>query len=258
MLGFVLIVAFCLHERRGGATVLPSATFAPRSTLKWIYLTIAILAIASTVETFAPLFGQRLGGLAPLAAGFLGAALAAGWTLAEIPSASASRPATTRLLVVMAPAVIALGLATTALLQRADAGGIFLLLWASALLTVGAGIGIAWPHLAAGAMHSVTDPTDGDKASAAINIVQLVANAFGAALAGVLVNATETPVSSAHLLYGGFAVLALLIGGTSAILSQRSKAAPTRHAETAAAPSFTPEVRSSVRRSRRESLLPRH
>lgn len=223
-LGIALLVVFYLHERRGGATVLPAATFAPGSTLRWIYLTIAILAIASTAETFVPLFGQRLGGLAPLAAGFLGAALAAGWTLGEIPSASASRPTTTRLIVLASPLVIAAGLAATALLQTESASGIRVLLWAVTLLVLGAGIGIAWPHLASGAMHSVTDPTEGDKASAAINIVQLVANAFGAALAGVLVNAADTDLGSAHLLYGGFAILVLVIGSVSAALSQRKVA----------------------------------
>lgn len=220
--GAALLVVFYLHERRGGATVLPAATFAPGSTLKWIYLTIAVLAVASTAETFVPLFGQQLGGLAPLAAGFLGAALAAGWTLGEIPSASATRAFTTRLIIVVSPIVIAAGLAATALLQTESPSGPRILLWAMTLLVVGAGIGIAWPHLASGAMHSVTDPVEGDKAAAAINIVQLVANAFGAALAGVLVNAPNDDLSSAHLLYGGFAVLVLMIGGASAILSQRT------------------------------------
>ncbi|NLU82686.1 MFS transporter [Rhodococcus sp. HNM0569] len=221
--GLTLLVLFYLHERRSDASVLPAVTFTPGSPLRWIYLTIAVLAIASTTETFVPLFGQRLGGLAPLAAGFLGAAIAAGWTLGELPSASASRPRTTRLIVLASPIVIAAGLAGTALLQADSATGTRVLLWALTLAVAGAGIGIAWPHLASGAMHSVSDPNEGDKASAAINIVQLVANALGAALTGVLVNAADTPLAQAHYLYGGFAVLTLLVGGTAATLSQRRR-----------------------------------
>lgn len=46
-----------------------------------------MLSIASQIEAFIPLFGQRLAGLAPLVAGFAGAATALGWTLGEVPSA---------------------------------------------------------------------------------------------------------------------------------------------------------------------------
>lgn len=219
--GLLLIAGFVAYERRAEVRVLPAETFRGGSRLRWIYAAIALVSMTAMVEGFIPLFGQRLAGLAPLAAGFLGAALALGWTLGEIPSAGAERPAATRRIIIAGPLVIGLGLAAAALSMRADPSGWLIAAWVVAFLVTGAGTGIAWPHLATSAMASVSDPVEGDKASAAINTVQLVANAFGAALTGVAVNLGEPdPLRSAHFLFGGFLVVAAL-GVVAAVLSTR-------------------------------------
>ncbi|KAA0923162.1 MULTISPECIES: MFS transporter [unclassified Rhodococcus (in: high G+C Gram-positive bacteria)] len=219
--GVLLLVAFVAADRRAPHGVLPPSTFSA-SSLKWVYLTIVVLAVASTVETFIPLFGQRLAGLAPLAAGFLGAALALGWTLGEIPSASATAPHVVRRIVIGGPILVAAGLCTMAALLTDRAGAGAIAVWVVGLIVAGVGIGIAWPHLAVGAMTSVAEPGEGARASAAINTVQLIANAFGAALAGVLVNLGEpSTLRSAQLLLFTFAALAL-IGVTAAARSQRT------------------------------------
>lgn len=219
--GVLLLVAFVAADRRAPHGVLPPSTFSA-SSLKWVYLTIVVLAVASTVETFIPLFGQRLAGLAPLAAGFLGAALALGWTLGEIPSASATAPHIVRRIVIGGPILVAAGLCTMAALLTDRAGAGAIAVWVLGLIIAGVGIGIAWPHLAVGAMTSVAEPGEGARASAAINTVQLIANAVGAALAGVLVNLGEpSTLRSAQLLLLTFAALAL-IGVTAAARSQRT------------------------------------
>ena len=51
----------------------------------------------------------------------------------------------------------------------------------------GTGVGVAWPHLSAWIMGAVDDPVEAG-AAAAINTVQLISGAFGAGLAGVVVN----------------------------------------------------------------------
>jgi MFS family permease len=226
LLGLALIAAFIGYERRATVRVLPAATFRGRSRLRWVYATIALLAMSSMVEAFIPLFGQRLAGLAPLAAGFLGAALALGWTAGELPSASAHRAVTIRRTIIAGPVVVGVGLLLAALAQAVDPSGWLLALWVLAFLITGSGTGIAWPHLSTVAMSSVSGPLEGHKASAAINTVQLVANAFGAALTGLAVNLGEPdPVRAAHYLFGSFAVLGLL-GLVTAVLSQRRPAAP--------------------------------
>lgn len=77
------------------------------------------------------------------------------------------------------------------------------------MLITGVGIGMAWPHLAVRAMDSVDDPAESSAAAAAINIVQLISAAFGAGLAGVVVNtARGGDAAEARWLYSVFAVLA--------------------------------------------------
>lgn len=210
-----LVVWFVAADRHSPHGVLPPSTFT-RSPLKWVYLTIAVLAMASTVETFVPLFGQQLAGLAPVLAGFLGAALALGWTVGEIPSASAAAPQVVRRIVRSGPILVAAGLAIMAVVLAEQAGRGRVALWAAGLIIAGAGIGIAWPHLAVGAMSAVAEPAEGARASAAINTVQLIANAVGTALAGVLVNlGGQSEMRSAQLLLFSFAALALVGGWTA-------------------------------------------
>lgn len=208
--GVVLVAAFVVVDRRSLATVLPSSVFGS-GPLKWIYLTLAVLMMAVMVDTYVPLFGQRLGNLTPVAAGFLGATLAIGWTVSEIVSASLSNPRVIDRVVLVAPLLMASGLAFGAVTQRADASPGRIAVWAGALLIAGTGIGMAWPHLSVRAMDSVDDPSESGAAAAAINTVQLISAAFGAGLAGVVVNsATGGELMEARWLYAVFTVLAAL------------------------------------------------
>jgi MFS family permease len=210
----VLVGLFVIVDWRTHAAVLPPSVFGP-GPLKWIYLTMALLMAVAMVDTYVPLFGQRLAHLSPVAAGFLAAALALGWTVSEIVSASLENTRTIGRVIVAAPVVSAAGLAVGALTQRGDASAGIVALWAAALLVAGIGIGMAWPHLSVRAMDSVDDPAEGGAAAAAINTVQVVAAAFGAGLAGVVVNtARGGDVVAASLLFTVFAVLS--VGGVAA------------------------------------------
>jgi MFS family permease len=209
-LGAALVAVFVYVDRRLPAAVLPPSTFGS-GPLKWIYLTLGVLMAATMVDMYVPLFGQRLAHLTPLAAGFLGAGLAIGWTIGEISSASLSSSRMIVRTVAVAPLVMATGLAMGALTQFEEAPVGLVAVWAVALLITGTGVGIAWPHLSAWAMTCVDDPAEGPAAAAAINTVQLMCGAFGAGLAGVAVNLTDTgDATPARWLFAGFAVLAAL------------------------------------------------
>jgi MFS family permease len=205
--GTVLVGMFAIVDWRMRAAVLPPSVFGP-GPLKWIYLTMAILMIAAMVTTYVPLFGQRLAHETPVAAGFLGAALSVGWAVAEIVSASLENPRRIGRVIAAAPVVVASGLALAAVIQRDDASTGIVALWALALLVAGIGIGMAWPHLSVRAMDSVNDPAEGGAAAAAINTVQLISGAFGAGLAGVVVNMAEGgDVMQARWLFAVFTAL---------------------------------------------------
>jgi MFS family permease len=206
--GATLVGLFVIVDWRMRAAVLPASVFG-RGPLKWIYLTMAVLIAAGMVTTYVPLFGQKLARLTPVEAGFLGAALAVGWTVSEIVSASVEKPQAITRVIAAAPVVLASGLALGALTQRDNASAGIVALWALALLVAGIGIGMAWPHLSVRAMDSVNTPAEGGVAAAAINTVQLISAAFGAGLAGVVVNmARGGDLVAARWLFAVFTVLA--------------------------------------------------
>jgi MFS family permease len=208
--GAVLVAVCLVVDRRVSASVLPPTAFRP-GPLKWIYLTLGVLMAATMVDLYVPLFGQRLAGLVPVAAGFLGVSLAVGWTVSEITSASVTATRIVRRIVAVAPLVMAVGLTLAAVTQVDDAPIGVVALWVAALVITGSGIGMAWPHLSAWAMGGVDDPAEGGRAAAAINTVQLIFGAFGAGLAGIVVNANgRGDASASRWAFAVFAGLALL------------------------------------------------
>jgi MFS family permease len=220
-LGAVLVALFLYVDRRLPAGVLPPTAFRP-GPLKWIYVSLGVLMAATMADMYVPLFGQRLAQLTPVAAGFLGAGLAIGWTVSEISSASLRGNRAITRTVAVAPLVMATGLALTAMTQFNQASFGLVAVWAVALFITGAGVGMAWPHLSAWAMSRVDDPAEGPTAAAAINTVQLISGAFGAGLAGVVVNLTDTgDATPARWLFATFAALAAF----GAVASLRARTA---------------------------------
>lgn len=216
--GGTLVVVFLIVDRRASVAVLPASAFRP-GPLKWMYLTLGLLMAATMVDMYVPLFGQRLAHLVPVAAGFLGVALSVGWTFGEIASASLQKASTTVRVVTGAPLVMAVGLGLAAATQFDDAPAALVAAWVVALMVTGAGIGMAWPHLSAWVMGGVSDPGEGGAAAAAINTVQLICGAFGAGLAGVVVNLTDRgDATAARWLFGSFAILAVV----GVVLSSRA------------------------------------
>lgn len=207
--GVAFIAAFLAWERRSPRRVLPRSTYRRASSLKWIYLTIAVLASGTVSEAFTPLFGQRLAGLAPFAAGFLGTMMSVGWSVTMIFSSDISRPRAKTVAMLTGPLILAAGLLLTAALWREDAGRAVAILWAVTLAAAGAGIGLAFPHLMVAAMQSTDDAQEGAKAAAGLNTVELIAMAVGSAVAGVLVNlGAPSTLAAAQLLFLGLGVIA--------------------------------------------------
>jgi hypothetical protein len=209
VLGALLVGAFLIVDRRMPTAVLPASVygFGP---LKWVYLTLGLLVAATKVDLYVPLFGQRLAHLGPIVAGLLGAALSLGWTVSGLGSGSLNRARTIVGVVMAAPLVMALGLALAGATHVQGARVGVVILCAVGLMAVGVGIGAAWPHLSAWAMSDVDDPTEGGAAATAINSVQLIFGAFGAGLAGVVVNLADGGgVAAARWAFAVFALLAL-------------------------------------------------
>jgi MFS family permease len=209
ILGAALVGVFLIVDRRMDTAVLPASVYG-LGPLKWVYLTLGLLVAATKVDLYVPLFGQRLAHLGPIVAGLLGAALSLGWTISGLGSGSLNRSRAIVGVVMAAPLVMALGLALAGVTHVQGARVGVVILCAVGLMAVGVGIGAAWPHLSAWAMSDVDDPTEGGTAATAINSVQLIFGAFGAGLAGVVVNLADGGgVAAARWAFAVFALLAL-------------------------------------------------
>lgn len=211
-----LAIGFVATRIDGGATVrvLPRGAYAVSAPLGAIYASVALLLIGSTTEIFVPYFLQLLHGHSPLAAGYLTAAMAGGWSAGSLLSSGRSGAGADRMLR-MGPVACTLGLLALAWLLPSpgavDAGAQTVLI-AIALAAVGLGVGIGWPHLITRVM-SLAPKGEQGLASASITTVQLYGMAVGAAVAGLVANAAGLSVpggvdgakSAAVWLFAGFA-----------------------------------------------------
>jgi MFS family permease len=215
ILSALLVGVFLVVDRRMDTAVLPASVygFGP---LKWVYLTLGLLVAATKVDLYVPLFGQRLAHLGPIVAGLLGAALSLGWMISGLVSGSLNKTRSILIVVIASPLVVGGGLALAGFTHVQGAKVGVIVVCAVALLAVGVGVGAASPHLSAWAMSDVDDPAEGGAAATAINSVQLIFGAFGAGLAGVVVNLVDDGgVSAAHWAFAVFAVLALTACATA-------------------------------------------
>lgn len=186
--GVVLLLVFVATDRAAHEGVLPSITYRAGA-LKWIYIALALTTTVTASEAFTPLFGQRLFALEPFAAGFLGAAVSAGWSAAALWSGKVADPRAQQRMALAGPALTAAMMLTLVLLQWVPATPWTLICWIVALTVAGAGVGLSNPHLSVWVMSSVSDDADGAKAASAIPVASLIGQAIVAALGGTVVNA---------------------------------------------------------------------
>ncbi|HEX8614077.1 MAG TPA: MFS transporter [Telluria sp.] len=188
--GIALGVAAMMVERRSPVRLLPSGTCAFASPLGAVYASVALLLVGTTTEIYVPYFLQTLHGYTPLAAGYLTAAMAAGWSLSSMLSSSRQGAGAVVMLragpVLGAASLLALALLVPA--AGALSPGMLMLLYGVALAGAGAGVGLGWPHLLTRVL-TLAPAGEGGLASAAITTVQLYGMAIGAAVAGLVANA---------------------------------------------------------------------
>lgn len=190
--GFVvatLMLALLLRqESRSAVRLLPRGSLSTSSPLFGLYVTMSLLMIGIGSEIFIPYFLQTLHGQTPLAAGYITAAVAAGWTIGEVLSAG-WRARGARFAIIAGPVLMAMGLLMLLLfLPDAPNGENRHLVWiAGGLALMGFGIGFGWPHLLTHILMSA-ESVDQDIAGASITTVQSFAAAMGAALAGTIAN----------------------------------------------------------------------
>lgn len=185
----VLTTLLIRTESRARHRLLPAGALRLTTALGALYATMSLLAVAVTSgEIFVPLFLQIIHHQSPLIAGYLAALMAAGWTLGSIASAGASGKGIT-CAILAGPILGMAGMIVLAVLMPSESDGSWLALTpiCLALVAIGSGVGVAWPHLLT-RVFQVAPAGEQGLAAASITTVQLFATALGAALAGMVAN----------------------------------------------------------------------
>jgi len=219
LVAIVLVGLIAVIEQSASRRLLPSGSFSPGGALGAVYASMMLLSIMVTSsEIFIPLFLQTLHGQTPLVAGYLAAAMSAGWTLGSIGGAGATGARMRRQLR-FAPLPGLIGMVMLAILVPPGSSGSWLALapLCAAMLMVGVGVGLAWPHLLTRVLQLAPEGEEA-VASASLTTVQLFATAAGAALAGMVVNlagltspgGAAGTAAAALWLFGVFSVAPLL------------------------------------------------
>jgi MFS family permease len=150
-----------------------------------LWLALLLCITFSPLQIYVPIFLQHLRGLDPLAAGFTVASGSLGWTIASLVTAGASGASPDRLMST-GPAIMGIGLMAIALLLPSSVATLAVV---PAIVALGIGIGQCWPFVAHRIMSGAKT---GDEVVAASSVptVQQTGFALGAALAGVVANAS--------------------------------------------------------------------
>ena len=172
-------------DREAIAPLLPSDAFSLRSpTGAGLWMVLLLSVAYSPLAIYVPLFLQRLHGLAPLAAGYMVAGASLAWTGAALTVASLVDEWPRRL-IVAGPVAMSLGLLGIAALMAS--GPVAGLVPPVALL--GIGIGASWAFIAQRVMSGAKD-TEETVAAASVATIQQAGIALGAAIAGLVANAS--------------------------------------------------------------------
>jgi hypothetical protein len=187
--GLAIAALIAFVDTRARKRLLPTGAYSIRAPLGALYAVMCLVVAAITTEIFVPYFLQVIHGMTPLTAGYMTAAMAAGWTLAAMPSATRSGAAANRLVwlspVVILASLVGLAIMTpqASILTSLAGFAAFVL----ALAGVGFGIGLAWPHLLTKVFNAAPQGEE-TLTSSSITTVQLYSAAVTAALAGVITN----------------------------------------------------------------------
>ena len=181
----VAFVQMMRIDRRSATPLLPSDAFSLRSrTGAGLWMVLLMSVGYSPLAIYGPLFLQHLHGLSPLGAGYMVALASLAWTTAALVVASLSEEWPPRL-IVMGPSAIGAGLAGVGVLMAP--GPVLALILP--IVLIGIGIGSAWAFVLQRVMNGAKGGEE-NIAAASVATVQQAGIALGAAVAGLVANAS--------------------------------------------------------------------
>ena len=181
----VVLVLMMRSDRRAAAPLLPSDAFSLRSgTGAGLWMVLLMSVGYSPLAIYAPLFLQRLHAVSPLGAGYMVALASLAWTTAALSVPSLSEKWPPRLLI-LGPAAMGAGLAGVGIFMAPGPVAVLIL----PIVLIGAGIGAAWAFVLQRVMSGAKAGEENIAAASAAT-VQQAGIALGAAIAGLVANAS--------------------------------------------------------------------
>jgi hypothetical protein len=151
-LAVLAIIALGVIDRHRETRLLPSGAFSWGSPLAALFAAMLLLNMAIICDMSVPLFVQNLHGQSPLVAGYMVALVAVGWSGGSIVTANWTGTRA-QAAIVAGPVLQAIAILGLALVPRPAttrwAHGLPLVPAGIALVLLGLGIGISWPHVSA-------------------------------------------------------------------------------------------------------------
>jgi MFS family permease len=193
-LALLAILMLAITENHTRVRLLPKGAMSPATPMGILFATILILGLSISSDIFAPLFYQRLHGLSPLWAGYISALVATGWSIFAFISAGWTGQRV-RFAISASPFILTASnvlMLMTLASNNPEAAWLPIALSGFALFALGGGIGMAFQHLST-AVLTAAPPTENNRVSAGLGMVQLFASGLGAAIGGVVVNAAGLP-----------------------------------------------------------------
>ncbi|WP_118972945.1 MFS transporter [Taibaiella koreensis] len=182
----LFLTALVIAEKRKGIRLLPTGAYSLRTALGTAYIVMVLFSLIAAVEIFIPYFLQIIYGYSPLQSGYLAVLIAIGWSLSSMIFAGIAARHLGKLTVIAAFFLIA-ALYGLTLIAHENASHLETAILCAALLLIGTGLGLVWPHLSVRILSSAPKGEE-ELTSASITIVQLITMTLGAAFGGLVVN----------------------------------------------------------------------
>lgn len=213
--GIVTAVAFTAVllrlENRASDRLFPREIGRPSREMGVISSTMLLLTLGSSAMAFLPYILIQAFGVSTLAAGYILALEAMGWTVTALLTSSASSRGAGKLML-LSPVVMVLAAGSLIVsLYVGTVAGISI-----SMALTGVSMGLGWAHYG-NRMIVIAQPDERALAATFISSGQLLGTAFGAALAGMVVNLAglphaTTPIEIQHagvILFASFSVVPL-------------------------------------------------
>jgi len=190
------IISVVIIDSKTKNKLMPTGAYSFKHPIGLAFSVIVLMIMCMAIEVYIPYFLQTIQKISPLAAGYLTAVMAAGWTLGSLITVNKSGKQIQNTFYFSSILIFISLINLAILMPLIDLfNSIYLtILLILSLSGIGLGIGLSSPHLAVIVFNNA-DESEEVLASASVITIELFAMAVATAVAGIIVNKTGITVT---------------------------------------------------------------